>query len=83
MKKQIRDLLIRLQDSNRPAEKRKLRKRLRTLGHQGGSCGKVIKVKKAKSLSAKRKKEIKKHNEEVTRRILSGKYKPFRVRSKI
>lgn len=77
MKKQVKDLLIRLQQSTDQAKKRKLRKRLRALGHQGGSCGKVIKVKKHKRLSAKRKKEIQKHNKEVTRKIKSKEYRPF------
>lgn len=77
MKKQVKDLLIRLQDSNKPIEKRKLRKRLRTLGHQGGSCGKKVKVKKPKRLTPKEKQRIAKHNKEVTQRITSGKYKPF------
>jgi len=77
MKKQIRDLLIRLQQSTNQSKKRRLRKRLRSLGHTGGSRGKTIEVKKPKRLSAKRKKEIKEHNKEVTRRIQTGKYKPF------
>lgn len=77
MKKQIRDLLIRLQDSNKPAEQRKLRKRLRRLGHKGASRGKKIRVKKLEVLSVKKRKRIKEHNKEVTRRIKSGEYKPF------
>lgn len=77
MKKQIKDLLIRLQDSDKPIEKCRLRKRLRALGHRGGSCGKIIKVKKSKPLSAKRKKEIQKHNREITQKIESREYKPF------
>jgi len=77
MKKQIRDLLIRLQDSNKPAEQRKLRKRLRSLGHIGGSRGKKIRIKKPKGLTLKEKQEIAKHNKEVTCKITSGEYKPF------
>jgi len=77
MKKQIRDLLIRLQNSDRSSEKRKLRKRLRSLGHTGGSRGKEIRVKKTKRLTVKEKQKIAKHNKEVTRRITTGEYKPF------
>ena len=77
MKKQIRDLLIRLQDSDNPMEKRKLRKRLRSLGHTGGSRGKRVRTKKPKGLTRKERQRIARHNKEVTRKIKSGEYKPF------
>ena len=77
MKKQIKDLLIRLQQSTSQTKKRKLRKRLRALGHQGGSCGKVIKVRMPKKLTPIERQRIAKHNKKVTRRIESGKYRPF------
>lgn len=77
MKRQIRDLLIRLQQTTDQTKKRRLRKRLRALGHRGGSCGKIIKVRMPKKLTPKERQRIAKHNKEITRRITSGEYKPF------
>lgn len=77
MKKDIRNLLIRLQESKSSKERRSLRKRLRGLGHHGGLNGKTIKLRKPKKLTPKEVQRITKHNREVTRRIESGEYKPF------
>lgn len=77
MKVQIKNLLIRLQQSNSETEKRKIRKRLRVIGHRQGLRGCVLKLKKPKQLTDKEKKKIKKHNLEVSRRISTKKYKPF------
>jgi len=74
---QISSLLVRLQKSKNPVEKRKLRRRLRLLGHKGGLKGKKVKVKKSKSLTSQQKKKIAEHNKEVTRRIETKEYKPF------
>ncbi len=77
MAKEIRNLLIRLQQSTNQSEKRRLRKRLRALGHQGGSCGKVIKIRMPKKLTPVERQKIAKHNKKVTRRIKSREYKLF------
>lgn len=77
MKQDIKYLLIRLQDAKTSKQKRKLRKRLRLLGHEGGLDGKVIEVDAPKKLSPKKRQEVVEHNKEVSRRIESREYKPF------
>lgn len=80
MATQRRNLLIRLQKATTAAEKRKLRKRLRRLGHEGGlgtATPKQLKLKKRKKLTAAEVKAVHKHNRAVSRRIEEGTYKPF------
>lgn len=70
MATEIKNLLIRLQDCKDPAKKRKLRKRLRVLGHEGGLKGKTIQVHKSKQLTPKERAEVVKHNRRVTGKMV-------------